>query len=100
MTDSNGCTAKSDVYLFSLGIDEGAVSSSIKIYPNPASEQLYINSPIAVTAKLTDITGRVVKTQEQATVLNLTDLAEGMYLLSIMDKDGKLIRVEKINKIK
>jgi hypothetical protein len=30
---------------------------------------------------------------------NTSELAPGMYLLSLSDKKGKLLRVEKINKI-
>lgn len=98
VTDSNGCTAKSDVYLFAAGIDENAVSGSIKIYPNPVVNELHINSPIVVNAKLTDVTGRVVLQQQNATKLETSTLAEGMYLLTLTDKEGNLIKVSKINK--
>jgi|GEM_PF-3509364 len=98
VTDSNGCTAKSDVYLFAASIDENAVSSSIKIYPNPVVNELNINSPIEVNAKLSDVTGRVVLEQAKATKLETSALSEGMYLLTLTDKEGKLIKVVKINK--
>jgi hypothetical protein len=98
VTDSNGCTAKSDIYLFAAGIEETIVSSTIKVFPNPMVDQLHINSPIEVNARLTDITGRVVAEQKNAKVMETASLAEGLYLLTLTDKEGKLIKVEKINK--
>ncbi len=61
-------------------------------------DQLHINSPIEVNARLTDITGRVVAEQKNAKVMETASLAEGLYLLTLTDKEGKLIKVEKINK--
>ncbi|MES2480348.1 MAG: T9SS type A sorting domain-containing protein [Bacteroidota bacterium] len=100
VTDSNGCTAKSDIYLFATGIDEGLVNSTIKIFPNPMVDQLHIISSVEVNARLTDITGRVVAEQRNAKVIETATLAEGMYLLTLTDKEGKLIRIEKVNKTK
>lgn len=98
VTDSNGCTAKSDVYLYAAGIDENAVSTSIKIYPNPVINELHINSPVQVNAKLSDVTGRIVLEQTNATKLETSTLADGMYLLTLTDTDGNLIKVAKITK--
>lgn len=101
VTDSNGCTAKSDVYLYAAGIEETQVMN-IKVYPNPTTEVLHISSPIIVSASLMDITGRVLQMHAAATELtfNTSELSSGMYLLSLSDKNGKLLRVEKINKVK
>ena len=62
VTDSNGCTSKSDVYLFAAGIEETEVMN-IKVYPNPTTEVLHISSPIMVSASLMDVTGRVLQMQ-------------------------------------
>jgi hypothetical protein len=100
VTDSNGCTAKSDVYLYSLGINDNAVASSIKIYPNPTSGQIHIESPIDLNIRLTDLTGRTIVDKVNNGIVDITNLADGMYLINISDKDGNLIKVEKISKTK
>jgi hypothetical protein len=73
----------------------------IKVYPNPTTELLQISSPIMISASLMDLTGRILQTQAAARELsfNTSELASGMYLLSLSDTNGKLLRVEKINKI-
>lgn len=100
VTDSNGCTAKSDIYLFTLGINEDMVKAAIKIFPNPATDKLFIKSPVAVNATLSDLSGRIIINEVDAKMISIGQLAEGMYLLNLTDKDGKLIKVEKINKLK
>jgi hypothetical protein len=62
---------------------------------------LHISSPIMISASLMDVTGRVLQMHAAARELNFntSELSSGMYLLSLSDKNGKLLRVEKINKI-
>ncbi len=100
VTDSNGCTAKSTIYLFSLGIDNVQLGASIKIYPNPTTGLLKIESPVALNASLTDITGRVVFTTSEIKEMDLSNYAEGLYILSLTDKEGRLVKIEKITKAK
>jgi hypothetical protein len=73
----------------------------IKVYPNPATEVLHISSPIMISASLMDVTGRILQmhTASRELSFNTSELASGMYLLSLSDTNGKLLRVEKINKI-
>ena len=75
---------------------------NIKVYPNPTTEVLHISSPIMISASLMDVTGRVLLSHAAAMELtfNTSELSSGMYLLSLSDKNGKLLRVEKINKTK
>lgn len=98
VTDSNGCTAKSDVYLFAASVDEQKLNAMIKIFPNPTRDVLYLESPVRVDVRLTDVTGRKVYEAQDARELQLGHLSDGMYLLSLYDEQGKLLRIEKINK--
>ena len=100
VTDSNGCTAKSDVYLYSLGVNDPSLAAAIKVFPNPATDRIAIESPVAVHAKLTDMIGRTLYEENNAREIPLGQFAEGMYLLTLTDKDGNLIKVEKISKTK
>lgn len=101
VTDSNGCTAKSDVFLYTSGIStQSTQAATIRIYPNPVQDILNIESPIAVNISLSDVSGRVVLQAQNAQTINLDKLQAGMYLLSIADAEGKLIKMEKITKLK
>ncbi len=44
VTDANGCTESTQVQVGSqVGLNENGISNKISLYPNPATEQLYIN---------------------------------------------------------
>jgi hypothetical protein len=87
------------VYLYAASIEETQVMQ-IKVYPNPTTALLQISSPIMISASLMDVTGRVLQmhTASRELSFNTSELASGMYLLSLSDTNGKLLRVEKINK--
>jgi hypothetical protein len=79
----------------------------VRIYPNPVLELLNVEvrsgflDPILI--KLIDVTGRVVLTQKasgghQDLQLRLNHLPDGMYLLSMVGKEGILIKSYKVIK--
>ncbi len=100
VTDDNGCTDTSNVYVVdNVNINDiQSIGKHIKVYPNPAEDILFINSPIAVQVLLTSVEGRVVSRADQATQLSLKDLAPGIYLLHITDQEGQLMKTKKIIK--
>lgn len=98
VTDSNGCTNKSSVYLYSLGVNDPSVAEAIKTYPNPTNGVMKIDAPVNVNISLKDMTGRVVLEKTNAKEIDLTGYAEGMYIMSISDKDGNLIKMVKVSK--
>lgn len=59
----------------------------IKVYPNPAADQLYISGMTGTSAlRLIDLSGRVLHTLTTASaseVLLLKDYQPGIYLLSV-----------------
>jgi hypothetical protein len=83
------------------------ITDSIKIYPNPVSETLYIKgydlNDIQAKILLYNINGAIVRdfdinntyngpTQE----INVTDLANGLYLLNITDSKGSVLKTQRI----
>lgn len=96
--NAEGCSDTSAIYIVdNVGInDPTGLGKQIQIYPNPASDVLYINSPVAVTALLYSVEGRLVTRVEQARSLSLKGLTKGMYLLQLTDKEGRTLRYEKI----
>lgn len=98
----SGCSDTSDVYtVTNVGVSEMAqLARQVNCYPNPTSDILYVKSPISVDLVLSTIEGRIVKQEASASQISLAGLNEGTYWLRIMDKDGLLIKVEKITKMK
>jgi PKD repeat protein len=67
----------------------------IKLYPNPASAQLNITGPPFGTAyRVTDITGKVVKTgiYENQNWLDVSNFNEGLYLVEIISNGQKVVK--------
>ncbi len=84
------------------------VSHEVKVYPNPTSDELYIEmlSDIQSTTsiKVMDMSGRVVKQAQSTTFdglntikVSLSELTAGMYTIQVVTND-KLMHVGRINK--
>lgn len=103
VTGDHGCTGTSAVYEVTnvTGIGQpGTVASQIKIYPNPASDMIQISSPEYIDVTLYTLEGRAINHIKNARQISVQQLAEGVYWLRIMNKDGHLIKTEKIAKMK
>lgn len=90
-----GTAARTDVIL--------TASNDISIYPNPVYNELKINmgkNNETVNASITDMFGRrlVTKVFASNTVISTSGLKPGVYLVSVTDKDGKLLQKDKIIK--
>jgi len=68
-----------------------------KIYPNPASTLLYIDieKPGYFTAKLSAITGQSITTTSNG-VIDVSGLANGVYILAIYDSNNQFISTNKV----
>lgn len=71
------------------------------IYPNPVTDNLTIKGDVGqgATIEVLDITGKQVKFEQLASntsVVDMTDLVEGVYLYQIKSLDGQIIRTGKL----
>ncbi len=88
-----------DMWIVKLnGSDMGQhefTTSSVNIYPNPASEKLIIESKEPVLSiELFDLSGKQIKgiqRNNNLTELNLSGISNGTYILKIKTIDGNLI---------
>lgn len=102
VTDTNGCTGKSapiSIMDGELGI-EGVRTADIRVYPNPSSAKVFIESmqPVEVTVK--DITGRIILERQETSEINLEPLDDGLYILVISSPgEHRLLKQEKVNKV-
>ncbi len=85
--------SKTQVKLFYTLDDKAeSVDNSINIYPNPTSDVLNISSKNGLEMKeieITDLSGRIVRTLNNATTINVSDLSAGTYLIDITTNEGK-----------
>ena len=65
-------------------------SETPQLYPNPAREKVTIEGIETAKAQVYNALGQLVKTVRGTNEIDVADLAEGVYLLRIMDADGKV----------
>ncbi len=84
----------------SVGVNEAA-ASGIKVYPNPASDKLYIEHEIATDfiVTLTDQSGRTVKDElmNKSGYLDVSNVAAGIYSLKLQNEAKQFIYKVVIN---
>jgi hypothetical protein len=93
----NGCSKCSPGYTLTVGIAHVSVDA-IKVYPNPVVDRLLIESPVPVNISLRSVDGKEVLAQDNAHILHIGNLANGVYMLRILDADNHLLKVERIVK--
>jgi hypothetical protein len=99
--DSNGCPGYSNAVLYTGFINAGVAPvnpASIHIFPNPASNVVHVESPVAVRAVITGIEGKAYIDQQNAKDINIAGLANGLYLILIYDENKNQLVVEKLIK--
>lgn len=65
---------------YNLGLNDVVLDSAIKVYPNPASHVVSINSPNPIDAvKIYSVTGALVKTIANPTQVEVSGWSKGLY---------------------
>ncbi len=78
--------------------NSGNLTEEIKLYPNPAATVLHIDAPVTVYATLVSIDGKVVIQHKSGPSIDVSDLANGMYFVSIYNEEGLLLKIAKFAK--
>ena len=103
VVDLNGCSGESLPISFmdeELSIDESIIEAYIKIYPNPTTGFIKIESPAPITVLVKDVTGKTVIQEMKSNEVDLSKLADGVYMICLYDDERRLIKQERISKIR
>ncbi|MEM0542299.1 PQQ-dependent sugar dehydrogenase [Flavobacterium sp. j3] len=91
ITNGSSISKVVDTSLSTISLDE----SVLTIFPNPATNELFIknNNNVALqTIAITDLTGKVVLNQDIQNIgsnaINIANLAKGMYLVTVQTPNG------------
>ena len=71
---------------------------TLKIYPNPANDHIYINDNGLYISEIFNLDGKIVYKSSGINILKIDFLISGMYILKIYDMNNKLIQVQKFIK--
>ena len=62
----------------------------MQVYPNPARDRVVVEGMEAVEVKVYNTSGQMVKCVRGTNEIDVEGLAEGVYLLRIVDDEGKV----------
>ncbi len=98
--DNYGCTQFSPKYTVgNLGVGQaGNGSSDVKIYPNPATSIVYIESPVKVNVKVSGIEGKMLMEEKEVKHIDISGLPNGVYMISVYDEQNHLLKVDRLLK--
>ncbi len=76
-------------------------NARLHLFPNPAAEQCRLaldaaHTAQAATVRLTDLLGQTVRHQTYRETLSLDGLSDGLYLVTVLDGNGRPIAREKL----
>ena len=77
--------------------------ADIKIYPNPATDYIAFQNPDGRVQEVVfyNLVGRSIRkvtANSGKNMYDVTDLSRGMYLIQLVDANGKVITTKRINK--
>jgi len=96
--DAIGCSGYSNAVQISRVGVAGINKVDVKIYPNPATDVVYIGAGAPVRAVVTSIEGKVLLDKSMVQEINVSSLAAGMYIIKLYDEQGEMIMVQKLIK--
>ncbi len=101
VTDTNGCQSYSDVYLYTGGATtfvQNENKDGIRIYPNPAHTVVHVESAVQVRAVISGIDGRIIVNIAVAKDIDISNFADGIYMIMLYDDNGSMLKAEKLVK--
>ncbi|SNS93446.1 Por secretion system C-terminal sorting domain-containing protein [Ekhidna lutea] len=86
--DGNGGTV-SDEFIFTVNeAPLGIADVEVKIYPNPSSDFINVNTNKEVTVRLSDLNGKAIQTKSGSQLeFDIQSLTSGLYILQVSDGD-------------
>lgn len=98
VTDVHGCANYSDpINITNLGVQQIS-NATVRIYPNPVSKTVHIESSVAVNAVIMSIEGKKLLEQANATDIDVNELPTGLYIIMLYNEGGERVAIEKLIK--
>ena len=104
VTDVNGCSDTSAPITVTAsgggsGVTEVNKMPAVAIYPNPSTSLVHISADVTVNVVVVTATGRIVVEQKNATDIDLSGFADGIYMILVYDENSILLKAKKLIKV-
>ena len=102
VSDANGCFDTSAAFVVggALTVKTPVNSDEIRIYPNPVASMLHIDAPEKVLVSIMSPDGRILINRKEAITVNVSQLADGMYMIMVYDENNVLLKTAKFIKVR
>jgi choice-of-anchor B domain-containing protein len=71
-------------------------ASKLYLYPNPATDEIRIAGlSEVVNVTITDLSGKIVSNSTTQSLINVSHLSNGLYIVEVRDLEGHLLMIEK-----
>ena len=98
VTDANGCSGSATWFYYDYTGVKNVNASGARIFPNPATNTLFIESAVSVRAVISAVDGKTVIDQQDAKQMDISRLASGVYVVTLYDADGQAVLTGKLVK--
>lgn len=97
-TDAGGCTTMSAIaWVQPLGVSNLSINGTdVNIYPNPASTMVHIDAPARLNVQIHNLEGQIIMTKNAASDIDISGMANGVYMISLTDKNGALVKTDRL----
>ncbi len=100
-TNTKGCQDTSEIYpVNNVSLKTPDNPLQVRVYPNPANDNLYLQTPVPLNITLYDASGRLCLSAEQTKIIPVRHLAGGLYTIVISDNQNNLLQRERITIIR
>ena len=104
VTDANGCADTSLAFIIPVDTTVSGVKIypsgiNVRIYPNPATSVVHIDAPVKVLVSISTPEGKVMIDRKEAISINVSNLADGMYMIMVYDENKTLLKTDKFVKM-
>lgn len=94
-----GCSTPISAMDNELSIDQSSVANGeIRIFPNPTTSIVNIESPVLLNVEVKDVAGRSVMSVTDAKQVDLSKLADGVYMFILRDKE-QTVHQQRVTKV-
>ncbi len=82
--------SESHIFAFTTSLTtsvDDSKASKFAIYPNPAKDILQVSGVDVASVKIYSLTGQMVKEVQNSSIVNVSDIETGIYVLDVKDRD-------------
>lgn len=82
---------KLNQFISTAGVTENQLKNNIKVFPNPVTEQLFVEGVSGVKLKVINLLGELVINETLDTTINVGELKNGIYFLHIRNGNERSV---------